>query len=111
MDLTRKRELITKAQLIFYGIPVGMNAPNDIPIIGNASLAQIVANRINSIAKNSEEFKYLTDVVINLMLDTKGQEVRKFKFDNPSKQMIQGGITDQNGFLLTKDKYKIIGRA
>ena len=106
MDSSRRREILVKAQLIFYGIPVGNNYSQGYPIVGNKSLAKVVADRIDSCTKNREEFKYMLDAVMQLLKETKGQTVSRVKFDTPHK-----GVTDEKGFLLKDAKgVKIIGR-
>jgi hypothetical protein len=102
MDNTKKEELTQKCRLILYDIPVGANSFNDSPVRGNKALAQVVVNRINSIAKNSEEFKFMRDVFINMLKDTRGKEVERIRFDKPVK-----GITDEKGFLVGADGKKI----
>lgn len=95
----RRKELISKCQLIFYGIPVGKKAPHDTPVIGNRSLAQVVTNRLVSIAKDSEEFKFMLDVTSQMLRKTKDQTVRKIQMETPLH-----GLTDSKGFLLPKSK-------
>lgn len=97
----KRRDLISKAKLIFYGLPVGLNAPHDTPIIGNQTLAQVTVNRVNSITKNPEEFKYMVDVITQMLKETKGKEVEKVTLPKPVK-----GLTDARGRLLRKPNSK-----
>ncbi len=103
VNSARRQELIATAKLIFYGIPVGKNAPGDTPIIGNQSLAQVAINRINSVAKNAEEFKYMTEVVLQFIKDSKDETVSKIKLDRTSKSLVRAGFTDDKGFVIKKN--------
>ena len=98
----RQKELKEKAQLIFYGIPIGLNGPSDSPVLGNKSLSQVVLNRCESVTKTPEEFKCLVGKVIELLRDTKGKEVSKIKLDQTTKSLVASGLTDQHGNLLKK---------
>lgn len=102
MDSSRRRELLVTCQLIFYGIPIGANAPGDTPIVGNLSLAQIVLNRIKSTAKNAEEFKFMTGETVRLLKETKGQSVTNIKLDQTNSSLVRVGLTDSKGFIIKK---------
>lgn len=101
---TTKKELILKAKLIFYGIPLGKNAPGDTPIVGNLSLAQVVINRIESVTKNREQFWYLHSCVMQFLKESKGQVVSKIKLDETNLSLVKHGLTDQNGVIIPTKK-------
>ena len=98
----RRRKLIENCQLIFVGIPVGKNSFKDTPIIGNMSLAQVVVNRINSIAKNPDEFKFMVDTITAMLKDTVGKDVHKIKLDETTKSIVKAGFSDEKGFVIKK---------
>lgn len=104
MDNSKKEKLIKIAKVIFYGLPIGKNAPHDTPIIGNQSLAQVVVNRCNSATKSREEFKYLVSCITQMIKETKGQVISKIKLDQTNKEIVSSGLTDSKGFLIKKEK-------
>lgn len=109
LDITTRQKLIHTCRLIFYGLPIGKNAPHDAPIVGNQSLAQVVINRVESVAKTRDEFKYMIDVITQYVKETEGQTVKKIKLDQTTRSIVSSGLTDQYGFLIkSSNKYKII---
>lgn len=99
---TTRRKLIESCQLIFVGIPVGKNSFKDTPIIGNLSLAQVVVNRVNSVTKNPDEFKFMVDTIVAMLKDTKGKDVHKIKLDETTKSIVNAGFSDEKGFIIKK---------
>lgn len=104
MDTTRKNELVKVCQLIFYDIPVGTAKFNDSPIRGNKSLAQVIVNRIDSVAKNRDEFNFMKDSIVAMVKNTEGKTVSKIKLDTPSKEDYSSGLVDSKGFIIKKSK-------
>lgn len=102
MDITTRAKLLYQCKLIFYGLPIGKNAPHDTPIIGNKSLAQVIVNRVESISKKPEEFKYMIGAIMSLIKETEGKEVHKIKMNHNTDSLVRAGLTDQHGFLIKK---------
>jgi len=63
----RKLHLTKVCRLIFINVPK--------EIKGTESLAQLVVNRVESVAKTADEFSYMTDVITYAIKETKGKEV------------------------------------
>lgn len=100
LDITTRAKLIHGCSLIFYGIPVGKNAPGDTPVIGNQSLAQVVVNRIESVAKNREEFKFMVGCIMQMIKETKGRAVEKIRLEQNTRSLVRSGLTDSKGFVI-----------
>ncbi len=106
INQARRTQLVANATVIFYGLPIGRNSPDDALIKGNKSLAKVIVNRCESITKNPDEFKYLVDVVTQMIKETKGKTVEKVKMNVVTKENVIGGLVDSKGNLIKKNKRK-----
>lgn len=69
----RKLELLSKLRLVFTDLPMGEDGGS---IFGMKSLAQEIQNRIEPLAKNPDEYKYLIDAASVMIIKSKGAEVQ-----------------------------------
>lgn len=64
----RKKELLNHCRSILTDLPTS--------VLGNQSLAQEISNRIESITKKPDEYKYLVDAITFLIDKSKGKEIQ-----------------------------------
>ncbi len=72
INRARKIVLINSCRQMFSGLPEILTMENS-PIKGNKSLAQVIVNRIESVTKDSDEFKYCA-AVIQTMIRSLGKD-------------------------------------
>lgn len=100
----KRKELAGKACLIFINLPIGNNSYCDSPIRGNQSLAQVAVNRIDSITKHPDEFKFMVDVVVRALKATAGKTIEKITVNHLTKDLVDIGLFDSKGNMIKKWK-------